>query len=84
MSAEASAEGLISRSLFTISRKALGSPQMGPARRLLRLLRALPQLQRGPGADAPGSQASAAEPRVPCALQRARGAQWASGGAPEA
>ena len=40
-----------------------------------------PPLQRGPGPDAPGSRAAATETPSRWDLRRARGVQWAGGGA---
>lgn len=45
---------------------------MGPARRLLRLSRALPPLQRGPGAADPGARARPPTPRV-CGTWKGQG-----------
>lgn len=87
MSVEASAEGLISRSLFTIEKSAWLSPN-GPSP-------PPPQAAaRSPAAPAwprdcrvrsrVGSQAAATETSSLWDLERARVGQWASGGNPEA
>lgn len=82
MSAEASAEGLISRSLFT-TKKTLGSPQMGPACRLL-LPRSPAAEPGGCPADARGTQAPADPDGRLWDLRGAGGVRWDSGPALEA
>lgn len=83
MSAEASAEGLISRSLFTIEKSAWLSPN-GPSPPPAPAAARSPAAPARPGGSQPGSQAAAAEIPNLWDLKRAKGGLWASGWAPEA
>lgn len=83
VSAEASAEGLISRSLFTTKKSARLSPNgrsLPPAP--LPLPRTLLPLEPGPEMDARGNQARADQNGNLWDLKRVRGVRWRGPGGP--